>query len=307
MRRSSGGQPESSVLAPNPFPVSPGQSLSFSNVFPAPSRRERYSVAPYPRRPERNSSRNRRGFAEPFCLPFPVYRVKARDALRSVRGGAAAGKSIEREEHHDQGANRKEFLSHPRVRPPVPRSARLLAFVALVALGLMFTPRNASAAGCAVPYVSGAPVLAPLANPRLADEPNQPFSIVGLWHLNYTGTYDDNFPPNQPATPPFPFLESYKTWHADGTEFENAFLPPAGGNICFGVWKDLGRGTVKLHHVGLMFDPVTGAVANVFTVDEIDTVAPNGKTYKGTFDFKLFDATDVFGTGTPIAEVITVN
>jgi hypothetical protein len=46
-----------------------------------------------------------------------------------------------------------------------------------------------------------------------------------------------------------------------------------------------------------------GKVSNVFTVDEIDTVESDGKTYSGTFDFKLFDATDVYGTGTPLAEV----
>lgn len=57
-------------------------------------------------------------------------------------------------------------------------------------------------------------------------EDNGP-SIVGLWHVNYTGTVDDNFPPGNPAPTPFPFLQSYKTWHGDGTEFENAFLPPA--------------------------------------------------------------------------------
>jgi hypothetical protein len=134
------------------------------------------------------------------------------------------------------------------------------------------------------------------------DEDDSRRSIVGLWHLNYTATFDENFPPPNPFTPPFPFLESYKMWHADGTEWENAFMAPSGGNICFGVWKDLGHGSVKLHHIGLMFGE-DGKVSNVFTVDETDTVAEDGKTYTGFFDFKLFDATDVFGTGTPIAEV----
>jgi hypothetical protein len=190
-------------------------------------------------------------------------------------------------------------------------NGRFAAFVVLLGLGLLFAAGGAKAGGCAVPYNAGTalPFHAGAgkayepANPQLLDAPNQPFSIVGLWHLTYTATYDNNFPPGQPATPPFPFLESYKTWHGDGTEFENAFLPPAAGNICFGVWKDLGRGSVKLHHVGLMFSPVDGSVANTFTIDEIDTVAPDGKTYKGTFDFKLFDAGDVYGTGTPISEV----
>jgi hypothetical protein len=210
-----------------------------------------------------------------------------------------------------ESASRRIWQELMRDRVRKLRSARFFALVALVGLSLTFEAHGANAAGCAVPYKAGASFSTPLANPLVddplyhqeGDEPSQHASIVGLWHLNYTATYDDNFPPDHPATLPFPFLESYKIWHADGTEFENAFLPPSGGNICFGVWKNLGNGTVKLHHVGLMFDPVTGNVTNIFTVDEIDTVAPNGKTYKGTFDFKLFDATDVFGTGTPMAEV----
>ena len=52
-----------------------------------------------------------------------------------------------------------------------------------------------------------------------------------------------------------------------------------------------------------MFDPATGKVANVFTVDEINRVARDGKTYCGTFDFKIFDATDVYGTGTVLQEI----
>jgi hypothetical protein len=185
------------------------------------------------------------------------------------------------------------------------RSGRLSALVVLVGLGLLFTASGAKAAGCAVPYAGALAYVSPHADDSSnqdAGGPNEPVSIVGLWHLNYTATYDYNFPPPAPATPPFPFLESYKTWHGDGTEFENAFLAPDGGNICFGVWKDLGHGNVKLHHIGLMFAP-DGSVANVFTVDETDTVAANGKTYKGNFDFKLFDGTDVYGTGAPIAEV----
>jgi len=78
-------------------------------------------------------------------------------------------------------------------------------------------------------------------------------------------------------------------WHSDGIEFENAFLPPSGGNICYGVWIPVGPRTVKLHHVGLMFDSGSGTLVRTFTVDEIDTVAVNGKNYQGTFDFKVFD------------------
>jgi hypothetical protein len=186
------------------------------------------------------------------------------------------------------------------------RSGRFSALVALAGLGLLFAASGVKAAGCAVPYKAGAAPSAPFVSPHGDDhqegeDSNGPASIVGLWHLNYTAESESGAPIFPPA--PFPFLESFKTWHADGTEFENAFLPPTGGNICFGVWKDLGDGTVKLHHIGLMFAS-DGSISNTFTVDEIDTVAPNGKTYKGNFDFKLWPPSfDAIGVGSPIAEV----
>lgn len=182
---------------------------------------------------------------------------------------------------------------------------RLFAVVALFALGMLSTATRASA-GCAS-YSLAAP-FSPNLEEAQQNGPNEPVTIVGLWHVIYTADYSTSGPLPVPVIPPgppssFQFIQSYKTWHADGTEFENAFLPPMGGNVCFGVWKDLGHGSVKLHHIGLMFDPSTGSVANVFTVDEIDTVAPNGKTYQGSFDMKIFEPTDVFGTGTVLQEI----
>jgi hypothetical protein len=178
---------------------------------------------------------------------------------------------------------------------------RFFAVVTLVALGLMFTATGAKA-GCADPTKAKTVVPAPLFEGQQENTPNQPVTIVGLWHAVYTATYANGFPPGAPP-PPFQFIQSYKTWHGDGTEFENAFLPPTGGNVCFGVWEDVGPGTVQLHHIGLMFNPDNGAVSNVFTVDELDIVAPNGKTYVGRFVFRLFGPADVLGTGTPIGEV----
>ena len=182
------------------------------------------------------------------------------------------------------------------------RSARLSTLAVLVGLGLLFTAAGARA-GCATPYRPGATPTIPFVTSHEDDDLNEQATIVGLWHVIYTATYAEGLPsPPFPPTTPFQFLESYKTWHADGTEFENAFLPPSGGNICFGVWKEVRDHRVKLHHIGLMF-AADGSISNVFTVDEVDTVAPNGKTYSGNFDFKLFLPTDVLGAGTPLAEV----
>jgi hypothetical protein len=122
-------------------------------------------------------------------------------------------------------------------------------------------------------------------------------SIVGLWHVKYTAENDT------------PFLESFKTWHGDGTEFENAFLPPSGGNICFGVWKEVAPRTVRLHHLGLNFNS-DGSISGSFTIDETDTVSPDGSTYKGTFDFNAFDASGHHALeikGTMLAKRITVS
>ena len=194
------------------------------------------------------------------------------------------------------------------------RSGRFSALFALVGLALLFAASDAKAAGCGVlPYktvaAASAPFVSPHGDDRQEGEDSNGFaSIVGLWHLVYTATDSTSGPLPVPVIPPgpptsFQFLESFKTWHADGTEFENAFLPPAGGNICFGVWKDLGHGSVKLHHIGLMFDS-TGQLSNIFTVDEKDMVSAHGSAYTGTFDFRLWPPSfAAVGIGKPIQEI----
>ena len=124
--------------------------------------------------------------------------------------------------------------------------------------------------------------------------------IVGLWHVVYTSGGKL-------------FNETLDQWHSDGTEFENAFLAPAQGNICFGVWKPTGSHSVILHHVGWTFDATsTTATANgTFTLDEENTVSSDGKSYTGTFTFKTFGLNGVQGpdviTGTIAATRITVS
>jgi hypothetical protein len=194
-------------------------------------------------------------------------------------------------------------------------AARVVAAVVLfVLVSLSFAAIGANA-GCAVPLTNGKlpaavpagqpPFVAPKPAAQTNDDWNDfdPHPIVGLWHLIYTAVTVTGatgiFPP---APPSFQFLESYKTWHRDRTEFENAFLDPKGGNICFGVWKEIGERKVQLHHIGLMFD-TEGNVKAVFTTDEINVVSYDGKSYSGTFTFRLFPPTDVYATGNPIVTV----
>src|SRR5215470_2863010 len=167
---------------------------------------------------------------------------------------------------------------------------RFLAVGAVLA-ALLLGNAPGSRAGCGEPNKAGAgPVLSWLHHQGQGDV-SQPTTIVGLWHLKYT------------AADGSAFAETFKTWHGDGTEFENAFLPPVGGNICFGVWRQTSHRNVKLHHIGLMFG-ADGKVSNIFTVDETDTVESDGKTYSGSFDFKLWPPSfDAVGVGNPVAEV----
>lgn len=122
-------------------------------------------------------------------------------------------------------------------------------------------------------------------------------SIVGLWQVIYTANNSL-------------FAETLKQWHSDGTEFENVDHNPAIGSVCLGVWKQVSVRTVRLHHVGWLFN-ADGSPAGSFTQDETDTVAPNGLSYTGTFTFKTFDVNGNFSgfdaTGTIAASRITVD
>ena|SRR5215510_3096969 len=152
---------------------------------------------------------------------------------------------------------------------------RYLAFTAAITT-LLLAHAPGARAGCAEPNKAGSGPVLSWMHGQGKGNPNEPTTIVGLWHLKYT------------AADGSAFLESFKTWHGDGTEFENAFLPPSGNNICYGVWKQVDHLTYKLHHVGIMFKP-DGTLGGTFTMDEVNTVAIDNQTYKGTFGFKLFD------------------
>jgi hypothetical protein len=148
--------------------------------------------------------------------------------------------------------------------------------------GLLLTTASASAAcgnfsGVGLKHGAVLPLLGQ-AEDESEGSPYSP-TIVGLWHVVYTSGGEI-------------FNESLDQWHSDGTEFENADVPVAGGNICFGVWKWVGTRTVKLHHIGWTYDAATVGLANgVFTLDEVNTVSKDGKTYSGSFTFTVFSLT----------------
>ena len=126
--------------------------------------------------------------------------------------------------------------------------------------------------------------------PPIFDHP----TIVGLWHVVYTNSANQST-----------FNDTFDTWHADGTEFESAYLAPAGGDVCVGVWAQTGARTVKLHHVGWLFEPSapTATATNTFTLDEEITVAEDNKSYSGKFTFKIWNLDGTF-TGKEVTGTI---
>jgi hypothetical protein len=175
------------------------------------------------------------------------------------------------------------------------------ALTMLAIASLMFAATSARAACGMSALGSGSGPKLPMMAQAGGDEESfvhGAYGIVGLWHVVYTAGGKV-------------FNETLDQWHSDGTEFENAYLPVAQGNICFGVWKPTGPRSVRLHHIGWTYDPTTSETANgTFTLDETNTVSQNGQNYTGTFTFTPYDLKGNAGpsvTGTIAATRITVD
>jgi hypothetical protein len=177
--------------------------------------------------------------------------------------------------------NLLRFLHRAPFTSRIPGSA--LAILSIAGI-LLCAPAVHAACG-----LTGVGTKNPIRLPMLAEAENNQVdraahqfgpSIVGLWHVVYTADGST-------------FNETLDQWHSDGTEFENAWLPPDTGNICFGVWKEVAPRAVRLHHVGWLFTPgsTPPTASGVFTLDETNVVSRDGESYTGTFTFKTFDST----------------
>ena len=83
-------------------------------------------------------------------------------------------------------------------------------------------------------------------------------------------------------------LNTIIQWHNDGTEADNADLPPTMGNTCEGSWVSTGARTVHRYHLGWTFDASSNP-SGMFVLTEDNKLARDGNSYKGTFDQKFYD------------------
>lgn len=100
-------------------------------------------------------------------------------------------------------------------------------------------------------------------------------SIVGFWQVSLIVSGQV-------------ILHTMKSWHEDGTEFDNADLPPTAGNVCQGAWVATGRRSVHNVHLGWTFDANSNP-SGMFVETEDDKVGRDGNSYSGPFDQKFYD------------------
>jgi hypothetical protein len=165
-------------------------------------------------------------------------------------------------------------------------------FIMLPATAAACGPQSGQTPNLALPWMQGVPSFNTGANLSARSYG----TIVGLWHLTYT-TSDNQ-----------PFGDSFDMWHRDGTELESANLNPITGNLCLGVWEQVGS-EIHLHHVGWTFDNF-GNLIGPFTLDDIVALGNRGNSYSGSFDLKQYDTNGNLlqeVTGTVSATRIGVN
>lgn len=118
-------------------------------------------------------------------------------------------------------------------------------------------------------------------------------SIVGMWHVKFAGDVFSD--------------DAIVQWHSDGTEIMNSARPPAYGDFCLGVWKQIGKSKYFLNHIpwkGL--DPFGNPQDGVQILEEV-TLSPDGNSYTGTYTFTPYEGGAALGTftGTITATRIT--
>jgi len=113
-----------------------------------------------------------------------------------------------------------------------------------------------------------------------------PASIVGLWQFQFTGPLPDY---------------GTQAWHADGTELMfSGGQNPATGDVCQGVWKQIGPRTYTLSHVafgwaGLELQPVDPTKGDQFArihFHFIITLDSSGDKFTGTYSASIYAETE---------------
>jgi hypothetical protein len=173
-----------------------------------------------------------------------------------------------------------------------------LWFTGLVTLSALALFADPARAACIVPGAKGAPAQTTSAPKALLNERSGALdqglwsgdndSIVGFWEVTfYVG--------DGPAV----YDRGFEQWHSDGTELmvDNA-VPPLLGNVCIGVWKQVGSRTVKLRHLTWNWDATGATLAGTFELRMTVTTDRRGQSFFRRYVAESFDL-----AGQPIPEL----
>src|SRR5450432_2760095 len=137
---------------------------------------------------------------------------------------------------------------------------------------------------------------------RVSDDDRHDASVVGMWRVKLIsdGTaYPGYIPPG--AVVDF----GTQQWHSDGTEFLiSGGRAPSTGDVCMGVWEQIGNRTYKLKHIALAYASsdtppsqhgpvVPAAYVGPGIIREVVTVSASGKTFEGTFTIDQYAQDEV--------------
>jgi hypothetical protein len=99
-------------------------------------------------------------------------------------------------------------------------------------------------------------------------------SIVGLWQFTLSG-----------------FSVDYGTqaWHADGTEIMfSGGQNPETGDVCQGVWRDVGHSTYTLNHIAMGWMAPGGPFGLRVHIHMTVKLDPSGNTFSGTYSASVY-------------------
>lgn len=120
--------------------------------------------------------------------------------------------------------------------------------------------------------------------------------IVGLWHIQFQVDTQT-------------IQEAYQLWNAGGTEIHNPNVDPRTGNVCLGVWKQVGQGNYKLAHRVWIYD-ANGNFGGTIHLSETVKMGNHGTTHTGSFALDFYDPAGNFQfevAGNVVGERISVD
>jgi hypothetical protein len=163
-------------------------------------------------------------------------------------------------------------------------------------------PAKEHSSGPFVPAVYH-PEDAPAAFMKVSDDWFESSAIVGLWEFEFHLNGAQNGLPDKAL-----FDWGLATWHDDGTEIQfSAGRPPSAGDVCMGVWRQVGKHQFKLHHVALGLTPpvATGTYVGPAIIRATVTLDNDADSYSGPYSITIYPGSPDNGTefnenGTPL-------